>query len=330
MKAIVRTKAGKEFSTLQVQTVTPPKLQAHEIRVKMISSRINPVDMDLMKGFPSLKYKTPQFGGIDGAGEIIACGAKAKQFSVGQKVFFYRLFSDIGTWAEEITIPEAYCAPIPMQISGADAGAIALPLLTAYEGVMALQPKQGQSILIHGAGGGVGFQAVQIAKALGLKVIANASERDKTALIEVGVDQFIDYKKTDFLQALRNHAPDFIFDVVGNDTLKKSILLKPKAVVSTTFPDVASMHKTGVNLPGLLKFVMRQMNRKYRILAKKQGVKLIGQVTGANGKHLQQAAALIDALPSYVVRPQQNISLTEVTAMGLSKSSVGKVLLFDA
>ena len=330
MKAIVRTKPGKEFSSMKVVEVEDQNLNAGEIKVKMSSSRINPVDMDLMKGFPSLKYKDLQFGGVDGAGTVIEMSKNSKKFSEGQSVFFYRMFSDIGTWAEEITIPEEYCALVPSNIKEGEAGAIALPLLTAYEGIMSLNPSKGETILIHGAGGGVGFQAVHIAKALGLKVIANASERDKHDLNKAGVDNFIDYKKADFQDVLINQAPDYVFDVVGKDTLIKSIFLKPKAIVSTTFPEISEMHKTGVYLSGVLKFIMKLMNRKYSKLAVKNGVKLLGQVTGANGTNLQKAASLISGHPTYFVREQRTIGLGEIASKGLNKSSIGKVINFNS
>ena len=64
MKAIIRQKAGKQFSTMKIQNIESPKAQSGELKIKMVSSRINPVDMDLMKGFPTLKYKEPQIGGI--------------------------------------------------------------------------------------------------------------------------------------------------------------------------------------------------------------------------------------------------------------------------
>jgi NADPH:quinone reductase-like Zn-dependent oxidoreductase len=152
MQAIIRTKAGKEFSTMKVQNIENLKVQSGDLKVKMVSSRINPVDMDLMKGFPSLKYKNPQIGGIDGAGVVLEVGQNVKDFSVGDKVIFYRLFSDIGTWAEEITIPANYCAKIPANIDVKEAGAIALPLLTAFDSLTQLNAKKGEKILIHGVG----------------------------------------------------------------------------------------------------------------------------------------------------------------------------------
>ena len=82
MKAITRSKAGKEFSTMKIQNIDSLKAQSGELKIKMVSSRINPVDMDLMKGFPSLKYKNPQIGGIDGAGVVLEIGQNVIDFSV--------------------------------------------------------------------------------------------------------------------------------------------------------------------------------------------------------------------------------------------------------
>lgn len=179
MQAIIRTKAGKEFATMKIQNIGNPQTQSGELKVKMISSRINPVDMNLMKGFPSLKYKIPQIGGIDGAGIILEMGKGVTDFAIGDKVLFYRMFSDIGTWAEEITIPANYCAKIPNNIEVIEAGAIALPLLTAFDSLQQLNVQKGEKILIHGIGGGVGFHVLQIAKHMGLFVIGTGNQSDK-------------------------------------------------------------------------------------------------------------------------------------------------------
>jgi NADPH:quinone reductase-like Zn-dependent oxidoreductase len=326
MQAIIRTKAGKEFSTMKVQNIESPKAQSGELKVKMLSSRINPVDMDLMKGFPSLKYKNPQIGGIDGAGVVLEVGQNVKDFSVGDNVIFYRLFSDIGTWAEEITIPANYCAKIPSNIEVKDAGAIALPLLTAYDSLTHLSAKKGEKILIHGVGGGVGFQALQVAKQMGLFVIGTGSQSDKAVLDKAGLDQFIDYKTKDFSHVLKVKEVDYVFDVLGDDILKKSIALQPKKVVSVKFVDTSTMHKAGVNLPGIMKWLMKMMMSKFVKLAKKNNVELIGQVTGANGKMLQKAVDLISV--NYISRNFKSLSLTDISTNGLTKTDVGKVIVF--
>ena len=326
MQAIIRTKAGKEFSTMKVQNIESPKTQSDELKVKMVSSRINPVDMDLMKGFPSLKYKNPQIGGIDGTGIVLEVGENAKDFSVGDKVIFYRLFSDIGTWAEEITIPANYCAKIPSNIEVKDAGTIALPLLTAYDSLTQLNAKKGEKILIHGVGGGVGFQALQVAKQMGLFVIGTGSQSEKAVLDKADLDQFIDYKTQDFSQVLKVKEVDYVFDVLGDDILKKSIALQPKKVVSVKFVDTSTMHKAGVNLPGIMKWLMKMMMSKFVKLAKKNNVELIGQVTGANGKMLQKAVDLISV--NYISKNFKSLSLTDISTNGLTKTDVGKVIVF--
>lgn len=326
MKAIIRLKAGKEFSTMKIHNIENPQTQSGELKVKMISSRINPVDMDLMKGFPSLKYKIQQVGGIDGAGIILEIGKGVTNFGIGDKVLFYRMFSDIGTWAEEITIPANYCAKIPNNIDIKESGAIALPLLTAFDSLQQLNAKKGEKILIHGIGGGVGFQALQIAKLMGLYVIGTGSQSDKPDLVKAGIDLFIDYKTQDFSQVLKTKEVDYIFDTLGDEILKKSIALQPKKIVSVKFVDTSQMHKAGVNLPGILKWLMKLMMGKFSKMATKNKVQLIGQVTGANGKLLQQAIDLIQN--SFVSRKYNYVDFSTIEIEGLSNKSIGKIIQF--
>jgi len=161
---------------MKVQNIPSQPLKPNQVKIKMVASRINPVDIDLMKGMPFLKYQKPQIGGIDGAGEIIDLGKSVQNFQLGDQVFFYRKFTDIGTWAEVITTNATDIAHIPSNTSLQQAGGIALPLLTAYDALMQLQAQKGEKILIHGAAGGVGFQATQLALELGLKVVATTKK----------------------------------------------------------------------------------------------------------------------------------------------------------
>ncbi len=326
MLALVRSKGGKNFSSLQLKEVSSPVLKENEIKIKVASSRINPADMDLVKGFPGLKYKDLQFGGVDGAGEVIDNNG-SERFQVGDKVFFYCNFNDFGTWAEEITIDEAYVAKIPDHLSIIDAGAIALPLLTAYESILSLGAKTGETVLIHGAGGGVGFLATQIAKALGLKIIANASGRDEEVLDSIGVEKFINYREQSFDQVLSERSVDYVFDVVGKETLIKSLQLKPKKVVSVAFVDPANMWKCGVELSGIMKFIINMMMGKFRKAAKKNSVELISQVTGGNGKVLGEASEFA-AKNNFQLRPYKTIPITSLEQEMINEKSLTKVLTF--
>ncbi|MEM6804216.1 MAG: NADP-dependent oxidoreductase [Bacteroidota bacterium] len=312
---------------MQVQELASPQPKRGEVKVKMHAARINPVDMDLMKGFPGLTYKKLQIGGIDGAGKIVELGEGVSGYEPGDAVYFYRLFTDMSTWAEEISIPAEHIAKIPQNLKLREAGTIALPLLTAYEALKSLEATKGETILIHGAGGGVGFQALQLAKAFDLKVIAHASGRDKAKLESVGADQFIDYKQADFSEILAENPPSYIFDVIGKETLSKSIKLRPKKVVSIAFPDTSQMHKTGVNLPGIMKFLMNMMNRKFVRAAKKYGVELLGQVTGVQGGHLAEAATILEKI-TYVPPKVEYLHIEEIKERGLGKADLGKVILF--
>lgn len=327
MKAIIRVKAGKEFSTMQVQEIPGPTPQLNEVKIKMASSRINPVDMDLMKGFPTLKYKNPQIGGIDGAGTISEIGQNVRDFKVGDEVFFYRKFSDIGAWAEEITIHTDYIAKIPTHLTTHQAGIIALPLLTAYDSLQQLGAKKGEKILIHGAGGGVGFLAVQIAKSMGLEVIGTASGKDLDDLKKVGIDRVIDYRKEQFADVLKVGELTYIFDLLGKDVLLQSIDLQPKKIISLHYVVPEKMHKAGVNLPAILKWILSLTMTTFRKKARKNGVELIGQITGGNGKLLAEASRLASE-KTFVVREIPLISLKEVEQSGLSKTDLGKAISF--
>ncbi|MEY3368192.1 MAG: hypothetical protein RI973_1347 [Bacteroidota bacterium] len=327
MQAIIRTKAGKNFSTMQVAEIPPPSIRHDELRVKMVSSRINPVDMDLMSGMPFLKYKQPQVGGIDGAGIVTASGDSVAGFQPGDKVFFYRKFSDIGTWAEEIAVKAADCARVPDSIDLAEAGAISLPLLTAYDSLKQMAAGPGDKLLIHGAGGGVGFMALLVAKQMGLQVVGTAGERDAAALERAGIDRLIDYKSQDFEALLKRKEVDYVLDTQGSDVLLKSIRLQPRRIVSLKYIDPGNMQKAGVELPGAIKWVMKLTMKKYDRLAKLNMVEIIGQVTGADGRLLQEAADFIGS--SYVSRGYSGLSLGNIARNGgLSPQDIGKVIVF--
>lgn len=328
MKAIIRTKGAKQLAGMHVQDIPSQNLEPHQLKIKMASSRINPVDIDLMKGMPFIKYKNPQIGGIDGSGEVIEIGKSVSNFQPGDQVFFYRKFTDIGSWAEEIVIDASHVAKIPSNISPREAGAISLPLLTAYDALQALQPQAGKSILIHGAAGGVGYQAVQIAKRLGLKVIGTAAKEDFEWLEKAGVDQMIDYRSQAFEEVLAEGTVDYVFDTVGGDVLMKSIELKPEKVISVHIADPAFMHKTGIKLPSFLKPVMKMAIKKYLKAGKKHQVEVIGQITGANGSLLAQASKLMSQA-DYLVKPFSSLALDEVSEKGLSGTKIGTVILFN-
>ena len=198
--------------------------------------------------FSGLTYKNPTIGGLDGSGTVTEIGSQVSNFKVGDNVFFVRNMVDFGTWAQEIVINASDIAYAPKNIELEDAGAIALPLLTAYQALIALKPTKDQTILFTVLEvAGVGFQAVQLAKSMGLNVIANGNERDRIIVEKCRVLKFIDYKSQDFYEVLTSSTEndgkdeekekglpdiDLVFDAVGGNTFTKSLQLKPKKIVS--------------------------------------------------------------------------------------------------
>lgn len=328
MKAIIRLKGGKDLSTMKVQDIGTISPLADQVKVKMSTSRINPVNIDLMKGMPFLKYKNPQIGGIDGAGTILELGKNVKKFKVGDFVYFYRKFTDIGTWAEEITVNAEDVAKIPNCMNVAQAGSITLPLLTAYDSLLQLNAQKGEKILIHGAGGGVGFQAVQIARQLGMQVLATANSSDKELLQSLGVIRVIDYKTESFEKIINPKEIDYCFDVLGGETLLKSISLQPKKIISVHYIEPDTMEKVGIKIPGFLKWIMKLTMKKFDRQGKNKNVQLIGQVTGANGDLLSSLTEFINKM-DFVNREYKSRTLHDIKLNGLSKSDLGKVILFQ-
>jgi NADPH:quinone reductase-like Zn-dependent oxidoreductase len=326
MKAIVRIKSGKEFTGIEVLDVPIPEPKENEVLIKIAAARVNPVDMDLMKGMPGLSFAPNQIVGVDGAGTIQKLGQGVNGFAIGDKVFFYRLFTHIGSWAEFVTVPADWLAKVPSEVDLKSVASISLPLLTAFESLKALNLKPDESVLIHGAGGGVGFCAVQFALTFGAKVYATASGKDLEELKNLGVHHVVDYKEQRFDQMIKQGEVDAVLDVLGGETLLRSIALKPKRIVSLHFMDLNQMPKSGMKVNLLFRLLIPMLMKKFKKSANQNGVILLGQVTGANGKKLQEAADLFFGKGGKVKTPQI-IGFSEIAKGGLKRRDIGKIIV---
>jgi NADPH:quinone reductase-like Zn-dependent oxidoreductase len=145
-----------------------------------------------------------------------------RRFKVGDKVYAYKWeIGKGGFYAEYVAVLATNAAPIPKPLDLRNAGAIPVTGLTALQGIDdALHLKKGQSIIIHGASGGVGTMAVQFAKVRGARVFATASGSDGVALVRrLGADRAIDGEKEDIVEAVREFAPegvDCVLAFTGN------------------------------------------------------------------------------------------------------------------
>ena len=234
MKAIQYTHYGSP-DVLQLQEVEKPVPKDGELLVKVHASSVNAYDRHLMRSKPLLirimsgngllKPKDQRLG-VDLAGRVEAVGSKVTQFQPGDEVFGRGL----GAFAEYVCAREDAVVLKPTNITFEAAATVPIAALIALQSLRdkgQIQP--GQQVLIHGASGGVGTFAVQIAKALGAEVTAVCSTRNVEMVRSIGADHVIDYTQEDFTRKGQRY--DLILAVNGyHPILAYRRALRPKGI----------------------------------------------------------------------------------------------------
>jgi len=155
------------------------------------------------------------------SGVVAACGPDADQFSVGQTVYGMNDWYSEGALAEFCVTEQSSIAIKPASLSDAEAAAVPISALTAWQGLLSRAKLQrGEKVLIHGGSGGVGSFAIQLAKLHGAHVIATGSGANLDLMTSLGADEVVDYKTTRFETVVRD--VDIVFDTVGGETLARS------------------------------------------------------------------------------------------------------------
>jgi NADPH:quinone reductase-like Zn-dependent oxidoreductase len=247
MKAVVAHQYGAP-DVLKFEEAPRPEPKDDEALVKVIASGVNPADPLTLSGKYAQEWGThlPLIPGYDIAGVVEKVGAKITNLKAGDAVYGYPTFG--GGWAEFVTVKEWEVAAKPKSLSFAEAAAVPMCALTAWQALVDTAKLQaGQTILIHGGSGGVGSFAVQIAKARGAKVIATASTANQDLLKQLGADVPIDYTKTKFEDVAKD--VDAVLDPMGRDTLTRSYGLVKKGGIILDLvarPDPAELDKHGI------------------------------------------------------------------------------------
>jgi len=191
MKAITYSTYGGP-DALALTELEDPKVGPGEILVSVRAAGVNPVDWKVMSGGldPLMTTVFPVIPGWDVAGVVEAVGLDTPEFSVGDEVMAYarKDWIQAGSFAEKMTVPVRAAALKPASLSFEQAAALPLAGLTAYQSLHRLGLASGQTVLVHGANGGVGSFAVQIAAAAGARVIGTASERNHERLRGLGAE----------------------------------------------------------------------------------------------------------------------------------------------
>ncbi len=235
MKAIQIHQFGGT-AELKYEDAPMPKINPDDVLVKIYATSINPVDWKVRQGAMKgrMEFKFPLILGWDVSGVITEVGNDVKDFKVGQEVYAKPDITRNGTYAEYVAVKANEIAAKPASVSHEEAATIPLAGLTAWQGIFDHgKTEPGQKILIHGASGGVGTIALQLAKWKGAYVIATSSTKNIEFLKELGADEVIDYQQQKFENELKDL--DFVFDTIGGDTQKKSVaVLKPGGILVST------------------------------------------------------------------------------------------------
>ena len=221
---------------LEAAEVERPAPRANEILIKVRAAGLNPTDWKhrTTGGFLG---EPPFVLGWDVSGVVEAVGVGVARFKAGDEVFGMLSYPwGHGSHAEYVAAPARAFVHKPAAVDHVQAGALPLVALTAWQALVEnadVQP--GQRVLVHAAAGGVGHVAVQIAKARGAHVIGTASAGKHDFLRELGVDEVIDYRETDFAEAVKD--VDVVLDTLGGETGLKSLrVLRPGGVVVSIVP----------------------------------------------------------------------------------------------
>jgi NADPH2:quinone reductase len=213
MKAAYITEPGPP-ENLIVGELPTPEITGSQVLVRVKAAAVNPIDTYIRSGMVKMEIPKPFIPGGDFVGVVEKLGPNAKRFKVGDHVWGSNQGRNgrQGTFAEYAAVDESWVYPMPGGVSDEAAAACALVSLTAYLGLHNhARLQSGETLFVNGGTGGVGSMVVQIAKAMGARVITTAGSAEKVNLArELGADAAVNYKADDIAARVKEFAPDGI------------------------------------------------------------------------------------------------------------------------
>ena len=243
MKAIRIHEYG-DAGTLKLEELPRLPITDDQVLVRIHDAGVNPIDWKIRQGYMKqvMPATFPMTIGQDFAGEVVEIGKNVTEFAAGDRVFGFAQ----GTYAEYAAAPVLTVARIPSSVDFATAAALPTAGSTALQIIRdVVAAKPGMTVLIHGAAGGVGSYASQIAKNLGARVLGTATGVDVEYLTSLGLAQVIDFKRERFED--KATGLDAVVDLVGGETLARSygVFKKGGVLVTTVQPIDESAAKRG-------------------------------------------------------------------------------------
>lgn len=340
MRAVWQSALGGP-DVLRVTRRPLPEPGPTEVLVRVVAAGVNPLDWKTRAGGGFLGAP-PFIPGADVAGVVEAASEGVVRLAVGDRVFGMPRFPQAGAaYAEYVVAPARHLARTPESLEDVEAAALPMAGLTAWQALVETARVQpGQRVLVHGASGGIGHLAVQIAKARGAHVTGTARAGRHEFLAEIGVDEAIDYTRVDPGEVVRD--VDVVLDLVGGDTAARSLpalvdggllvgvssgLERANALANGRVdvryllvePDLCGLEAlAGLVDRGLLRVKVAQTFP----LEEAARAHVIGERGGLAGKlvltvgRVARPAAPLDASPGSVHQPELAEDLGEVSAEG--------------
>lgn len=269
---------------LQSTTVAMPVPEASEVLVQVHAASLNQADLYLLRGeplvarlFSGLRRPKHPILGADIAGRVVAIGSGVKTFQPGDAVYGDLSATGRGGFAEFVCAREEALAPKPASLSYGQAAAVPMAAVTALQGLRAAGPvAAGERVLVHGASGGVGTFAVQLARAMGAQVTAVCSARHLEQARTFGAEHVIDYTQEDFTRDGRRY--DLILVVNGRRSLAEyRRALSPRGRLVVAGGDVGTILQATLLGP-VLSLIHRVTVRSLAARPSRDDLRFVGQL----------------------------------------------------
>ncbi|MFC7518555.1 zinc-dependent alcohol dehydrogenase family protein [Herbaspirillum sp. GCM10030257] len=268
MKAVTLKSFGGP-DAFELRELPKPVPGAGQVLVRVHATSINPLDYQVRRGdYPDL-VPLPSITGHDVSGVVEAVGPGVTAFAPGDEVWYTpQIFDGPGSYAEYHVASETIVGKKPAALSHLEAASLSLVGGTAWEALVGRAAlRVGETLLVHGGAGGVGHVAIQVAKAIGARVITTARRENAEFARAMGADVVIDYEKEDVVEAvLRETAGrgvDVVFDTIGGDTLSRGAEVLAQLGRLVSIVDIAQpqnlIHAWGKNAS--YHFVFTRQNR---------------------------------------------------------------------
>ncbi len=226
MRAIRVHKFGGP-EVLQLEDVPDPRPGPGQVVVRIHAAGVNPVDTYIRSGSYAAKPALPYTPGIDAAGVVESVGPEVSRLKPGDRVYVGGTIT--GAYAELTLCKASQVHPLPQRLSYAQGAAVHVPYATAYRALfLRARAVPGEAVLVHGASGGVGVAAVQLARAAGMTVIGTAgTDRGRRLVTEQGAHHVLDHQAVGYLDEIakltNGHGADVVLEMLANLNLAKDL-----------------------------------------------------------------------------------------------------------